>query len=224
MSTSHVSGEQGHEQNESEESEYQPGGGIVIERLERHAARKNDDHRCQRRKLVPFCWDEEKIALTDGSVLSAAAEPLFRLGPDVLRRFHAKPMGIRFQSHLIEVFKFSVFAVAALGRTVVKGTFEGIPAEVVPIRFGVDQMQVPGFIDIHGRGDLMASDSCQEKKTAVFLQDTDCVGLVPAVVPLQSIGKAQGNSRVIPRKITQRRPEVVGISQRDHGVAIADYS
>ena len=69
----------------------------------------------------------------------------------------------------------------------VEGLAEDFWAKLLPVALGVQQMQVPSFVNGFGRGDAMASSHGEEGEFFVFVDDSLGVDRGPSVFLSESI-------------------------------------
>lgn len=71
--------------------------------------------------------------------------------PDVARGLFVKKLTIALKGVFVPGAEFGGFVSAAFSGFVVERALKNVAAEILPVRTGVNEMQVPDLIDIFGR-------------------------------------------------------------------------
>ena len=121
-------------------------------------------------------------------------ESLFRGRPDVGRRFLAENRFVGTQGLVVLRQILRVLVGTAFGGIVVQRTVEHFAAELCPVGAGKRQVQMPGFIDVDGRGDRVVRRYGEINEA--FVLDDDAMREIegPVVLPGESMRKRKGNS------------------------------
>ena len=90
--------------------------------------------------------------------------------PDVRRRLFIKYLSVQCKRAFILVVKFIPLRFSAFCRMVMQRLAENVFAQVVPVRFRVSHVQVPGLVHRIGRGYLLCRNSAEKDEPFVSIR------------------------------------------------------
>ena len=152
----------------------------------------DDRHRCQRRLPEAASWppgwpaDHPVVAEIDRAVARPRVEAPPQRRPDVGRRFAAEPRPIGGERPPVHPAVLRPLGRTAAGGVVVEGPAEHVPAELMPVGAGEDQMEMPGGVDLLRRADRFTSDRRQKEEAPILLKHAGGERRRPALLPGQS--------------------------------------
>ena len=126
--------------------------------------------------------DDPMVARVHAHAVDIVAEAACCVGPDIGRRRFVEQSLVAGFRLLVQVMKLGLFVRAAFRWSVVDRRAEHPTAEIVPVRTRVNQVQVPGLIDLLRRRDGVPRRHGQEHEFLVLLDDSP--GIIRMSQPL----------------------------------------
>jgi hypothetical protein len=158
--------------------------------------------------------DDPRLVEADALVTLLAAKADGHGRPDIGGRALAEEARVAVECALVPVGEFPVFRRATLARAVVKRLSEHLRAEFAPIRFRIEQVQMPRLVDGIGGRDRMSSAHGEEEETAILLEDArgECGG--PAVFVREPGREMECGVRRVEAELSELGPQRIGECRR----------
>jgi len=109
--------------------------------------------------------------------------------PDIRGRFGAEVLTITLQRASIPMVEFGPLSGSPPRGSMVQRAIEDVAAQIVPVRLGIYQVQMPHFIHRLTRGDGKPEPHREVKETPIFGDHSLRIFLIPAVLPGKPIAK-----------------------------------
>lgn len=109
----------------------------------------------------------------------------------------AEGRGVQLLGLGVPILEFVALGLAALGGAVVDLPAERLPAKLLPIGPGVDEVEVPYLVHLVAGRERMRGDADEEHEAFVFLDGPEGVGEVPAVFAGEAVTEAEGRSGIV---------------------------
>ncbi len=149
-------------------------------------------------KIITDRFRNDPVPLFVGTdKVGIPAERLAWVRPDVRRRFFAEKPAVTFERLAVPIVEFVALTLAAFGWMMMQRFAQHLTTEIFPVRFRVDQVQVPRVAHLVRGCRRMSGRDRQKSEPLVFADDSFCVRKRPTIVARQPFGKREGGGRSI---------------------------